>query len=852
MQGLLKFAAFVAVALTCAPEAHGTLTIEAIAAGTEHSLALASDGTVWEWGTRLPGPPEGVGVGLGDVAGRAAPTRVKGLSGVAAVAGGYDHSLAVKEDGTVWAWGANYGSQLGDGTTTDRPEPVQVIGLTGVVAVSAGDSFSLALKTDGTVWRWGASLWGSPQKRTPQLTQVSGLTGVLAIAAGGYLNLALKRDGTVWAFANDWLGDGTYTLPSTPAQVGGLSGITAVVGDGGHSLALRGDGTVWAWGYNSYGQLGNGTIWERWTSVPAQVDGLSGVVAVAAGGIQSVAVKGDGTVWAWGGNSAGQLGDGTTTERTTPVQVGGLSGIAAVAAGNSHCLALKDDGTLWAWGANNSRQLGDGTIAERAIPLQVNGLSGVTAAAAGYAHSVAVKGDGTVWTWGANEAGELGDGTAVDRPVPAQVGGIGEVTAVAAGNAHTLALKRDGTVWAWGSNGVGQLGDGTTANWRSAPVQVSGLTGVVAIAAGGLQSLALKADGTVWEWGMNADSGVTNTPYTVRAAPAQVGGLSGVVAIAAGDAHGVALKDDGTVWAWGPTWYGQFPVDTGVLESAPVQVSGLSGAVAITAGRARSFAAMGDGAVWTWGAWYWPQFPPNQVSGLNSVVAAGTSGISDGFGNLSYTLALKADGTVWAWGDSWEGEVGDGTSTYYRAMPVQVCGLSGVRSIAAGGGHALAVKRDGTLWSWGANTQGQLGDGTNASRLTPVPVIPPGSPDIEIAMSHDGDFAIGAPGVYALTVTNTGLMAATGPVTVTDTLPPGLTYVSANGDGWACWAADQIVTCTNQGPFEAGSSSVITLTVDVGSAAWPGVTNLATVTNQSDRNTANNAIGDPTVVSPGR
>jgi len=384
------------------------------------------------------------------------------------------------------------------------------------------------------------------------------------------------------------------------------------------------------------------------------------------------------------------------------------------------------------------------------------------------------------------------------------------------------------------------------------PVRVSGLDGVVAIAAGGRQSLALKADGTVWEWGRNGDSGFANAPYVDRTAPEHVGGLSGIVAIAAGIGHGLALKKDGTVWAWGGNWAGQLGGGTDAMSSTPVQVSGLAGVVAIAAGRVRSLAATSDRKVWVWGSEFWSQVKPLPVSRLSAFLAAATGGYGVAFSFFSHTLTLKEDGTVWAWGDNANGELGDGTSTDYRSTPVQVCGLSGVASIAAGGAHSLAVKRDGTVWAWGANYQGQLGDEPNATRLTPVQVIQPGSPDLEVAMSHNGDFTPGARGVYTLTITNTGLTATTGLVTVTATLPPGLTHVSASGDGWACWTTDQLVTCTNQGLVEPGSSSVITLTVTVDSAAWPGVTNLATVTNASDRNISNDAIGDPTAVSPGR
>ena len=187
-----------------------------------------------------------------------------------------------------------------------------------------------------------------------------------------------------------------------------------------HAIALKSDGTVWAWGYNAYGQLGDGTTaWSRPT--PVQVSGLSGVTAIAAGGYHTIALKSDGTVWTWGANGNGQLGDGTTTERKTPVQVSGLSSVTAIAAGSSHTIALKSDGTVWTWGANGSGQLGDGTNTERTTPVQVSGLSGVTAISGGESHTITLKSDGTVWTWGANASGQLGDGTYTSRTTPLQV-----------------------------------------------------------------------------------------------------------------------------------------------------------------------------------------------------------------------------------------------------------------------------------------------------------------------------------------------------------------------------------------------------------------------------------------------
>jgi alpha-tubulin suppressor-like RCC1 family protein len=201
-----------------------------------------------------------------------------------------------------------------------------------------------------------------------------------------------------------------------------LSGVVELSVGYYHWLALRGDGSVWSWGNNDYGQLGDGSDLGR--STPRQVPGLSGVVAISAGIYDSLALRDDGTVWSWGYNGQGQLGDGTITHRSTPVQVPGLRGVTAVSAASSfYSLALRDDGTVWTWGANALGQLGDGTRTSRPTPGQVPGLSGVVALSAGFLHVLALHGNGSVWTWGYNVYGQLGDGTRLDRPAPAQVSG---------------------------------------------------------------------------------------------------------------------------------------------------------------------------------------------------------------------------------------------------------------------------------------------------------------------------------------------------------------------------------------------------------------------------------------------
>ncbi|MDR0791389.1 MAG: hypothetical protein LBE47_02495 [Methanomassiliicoccaceae archaeon] len=356
-----------------------------------------------------------------------------------------------------------------------------------------------------------------------------------------------------------------------------------------------------------------------------------------------------------------------------------------VAAGSFHSLALKYDGTVWAWGDNSSAQLGDGTHTDRSTPVRVSGLTNVIAITAGASHSLALKSDGTVWAWGSNGNGRLGDGTTTERRTPVQVSGLTDVTAIAAGNIHSLALKSDGTVWAWGSNTLGRLGDGTTTERRT-PVQVSGLTDVKAIAAGGNHSLALKGDSTVWSWGHNGHSQLGDNSSTDSSIPVQVRGLNNsgfltdVEAIAAGEYHSLALGSEGTVWSWGGNGSGQLGDASTATRNTPVRVSAVSGTGPLT----------------------------------------GVKMISAGW---AHSLALRNDGTVCAWGHNSDGRLGDGT-TSQRTRPVQVMASSGVMTdvklIGDGGYHSVTLRNDGTVWSWGHNGHGQLGDDTKVNRNNPV------------------------------------------------------------------------------------------------------------------------------------
>lgn len=337
-----------------------------------------------------------------------------------------------------------------------------------------------------------------------------------------------------------------------------------------HTAVVTSNGTLWTWGTNWSGQLGDGTTTVR--ALPVAPSGMTSVTVVATGDSHTVAVKSDGTAWGWGANSSGQVGDGTTTQRNAPVQITSLSNVVAVAAGASHSLALKSDGTLFAWGSNAQGQLGDGTTTQRLLPVQVSVLTSVIAIAAANNHSLALKSDGTLWAWGSNGNGQLGDGTTTQRNAPVQVPSLTSVTAIAAGAAHSLALKSDGSAWAWGYNAMGQLGDGTTTQ-RTSPVAVTNLGASTSIAAGAYHSAAIRQDGSLWTWGWNPYGQLGDGTTTNVSTPVSVGAVSGATKVAAGQSHTIAITTDGVVWAFGLNSSKQIGDGTSVQRKTPVKVS---------------------------------------------------------------------------------------------------------------------------------------------------------------------------------------------------------------------------------------------------------------------------------------
>ena len=504
-----------------------------------------------------------------------------------------------------------------------------------------------------------------------------------------------------------------------------MSDAVAVAAGYSHVSALRRDGTVWTWGSNEAGQLGNGSPGSHPNSTPTVVFGLTGVIAIAAGSSHTVALRVDGTVWSWGK-------DGISNP-STPTRVIGLPRVIAIAAGGGHTIVVTSDGSAWAWGENYYAQLGDGTRTSRSTPFQIAGLSGVTAVAAGEWHTMALKSDGTVWEWGYRCFGFSCVAYPPAHETPAQVADLSGVVAIAAGPRHAIALKGDGSLWTWGRNDAGALGDGTTSA-RATPVRASTLPDVVAISAGFDNSIAVTRDGRVWAWGNNDHGQLGDGTRINRSTPVEIPGARDAVGISAGYYHTVKVHRDGSMSSWGNNDQGQLGDGAPTVRSTPVAVGGLSDVVAMAAASEFTLALKRDGSVWAWGlnrscelgdGTSANRSSPAPVVGISdaTAIAAGRGGV-----------ALKSNGTVWTWG------VQGLCSSPSLAAPVT--GLSAVVAISAGGSHTLALKADGTVWQWGFVWTDDIGSHfeevpVRVQALDTVSAISAGM-DYSLALKRDG------------------------------------------------------------------------------------------------------------------
>jgi alpha-tubulin suppressor-like RCC1 family protein len=680
----------------------GLSGITAIAVGQSHSLALKSDGTVWSWGENTFGQ-----LGDGTTMDRSSPVQVADLTHVTAISAGNFHSVAIKDDGTAWSWGDNTYGQLGDATNKAQNKPVQVKGnIASVKSIASGAYHTLAIDQDGVVWAWGDNYFGElgygyDQNRlnTP-IMATSSNWHITQIAAGFDFSLALKDDGTVltWGLIDsdpsalyNAVTSRTQDEHKFPVLVLGLEHVTQITAGYSHAVALKNDGSVYTWGDNTSGQLGVGTGYDGKTwnqTYPDHVNGLPEIAGIGAGSNFTFAIGKDDSLWAWGNNSYSQLGDKTLNNQVSPIQtqvnvwldppvLKPGEGTTLIKAPKSQSLTASDSDTfviknnrLYGWGSNTFGQLGDGTHTSVISPEALN-LDGIAAIEAGDAHTVAVKQDGTLWTWGQNFFGQLGDGTTPSTS-PVQVNALNGVVSAAAGSNHTIALLNNGSVWSFGDNTYGQLGHDKT----TAANQIIQLSNIVAIAAGSNFNLALEKTGKVWAWGDNTSGQLGDGTLASKQQPLQISDIDGVIAITAGKNFALALKADGTVWAWGYNAFGQLGDGTTTNQTKPVQVTTLPSMKSIHAGSYHSLAIANDGSVWAWGQNLFGQLgdgtkmnqnKPEQIKNIVKADVAAAGG--------THSVVKGMDGTIWTWGGNYTGQLGNNALTN-RSLPAIVTGLS--------------------------------------------------------------------------------------------------------------------------------------------------------------------------------
>jgi alpha-tubulin suppressor-like RCC1 family protein len=762
----------------------GTRTWNDYSTGQSHTLAVASDGTLWGWGINTSAQ-------LGLTKSRSNPNYVDSTQTWTSVKAGYTFSTAIGTDGTIWAWGNNNSGQLGFNDTVTRLSPVRLGTETNWSKHDSTDTTTIAIKTDGTLWGWGAGSSGilglndtNPRSSPVQIGTLNNWSQIYV----GTTAASIKTDGTLWTWGNNFSGglgtnESSGLSRSSPIQVGtrtwtqipDTSGNVAA-----HVIAIRSDGTLWGWGRNTTGELGQITFATNRSS-PVQIGTETNWAYVAVGDINSMAIRSDGTLWSWGSNQFGQLGLNlaTTANRSSPVQVGTLADWRSVSLGNYTAFANRTDGTMWAWGRNTNGELGLGDIVNRSSPVQIgtgtNWISGslsdghsILLENTGYAlttgvgfgqftpsgfdtnfmvnrsspvqigtrlwssanassYSLAIRTDGTLWAWGVQSSGQLGLGDTVTRSSPVQIGTLNDWSKIYTNSDTSYAIKTNGTLWSWGNNSNGSLGLNLaeTAN-RSSPVQVGTDTNWASLADGGssassLHILAIKTNGTLWSWGWNTAGQLgLNSVGINRSSPVQVGTRADWVSTTVNSNGSMAIRSDGTLWAWGrSTPNSQLGFDTNIDRSSPVQVGTLATWTSASLGTNFSVLLQNNGDAYTTGLNI-TDYQPSSINRSSPVQLGTLSNWSYvDFGYVS-SLAIKNDGTLWSWGRNAEGQLGLNDNVT-RSSPVQV-GTRSWNYVYSGYLTSYAISSDGTLWAWGFNNNGQLGDFTSANKSSPVQI----------------------------------------------------------------------------------------------------------------------------------
>lgn len=724
---------------------------------------------------------------------------------------GGGHTLSVDQSGRLWAWGENSKGQIGDGTTENRNAPVEIVrdGVTWV-AVAAGLDFSLAIDNQGRLWAWGSNVAGQLGDGTVSDSLLPRQVGIAAnwraVSAGDYHVLALDSNNDVYSWGSNAAGqlgrnpDAGSTFGKVPVSVGGQW--KAISAGGSHSLAIGLDNFCYSWGANYQGQLGRvavGGTYQAWG-----VLSVGAVDGVAAGGDFSLLRVG-GSVFAFGGNQFGQLGNGGGSSNSNAVPVSLQANAVAIAAGRQHALALLVTGSVQAWGRNDSGQLPSllGPGGEAAIGVSAGGKASLVVLAGGSVatsgrniegqhgdgavqvqstpvnkfaaqynqvlvgdrHTLAIDANGKLWSWGDNSAGQLGDGTILDSSVPVSVtpdGNLGTVwTKIAVSANNSAAINSSGHLYVWGSNYYGQFANGSTTAGLS-PVRVSGTWREVSLGEGHV--LAINNAGALFAWGNNMNSQLgwakVSSTQTTQLSPRQVGSATDWTSVAAGQYHSLGLRG-AVLYGWGQNVLGQLGNGSNTDASAPVKIGSRSWTSIYVGGS--SSAGISAGKLYVWGnndkgqlgdGGTQPSNAPKLFMGTLDFASVALSPTSIG--------AVTTGGRIWASGSNDSGRIGYGSVAASRT-PVELSSPAGVVSVSLGGAAGAAIDSLKRLHVWGSNSHGQLGESVFELRATKA--ISPEVPGVSIlATARNNSGSTSSDGAFAY---------AEGDTVVFDAIPTG-------------------------------------------------------------------------------